>query len=538
MESLRYSPHLNATGRSNLRLLPATLLLLLLLVGSSSVSGFRDQTQPPLPFNTLVARGTFQYFPLTTIAANSLVQFSVSSDNALSTALMSTPQFTSFNNSQSDLSNSLYLDNATTAQGSLREPVGTFYLVFYAYGRTANVSYNFEVYPTDPYLADPLPAPEPTGIASYGLFNQSGVVKTYEVKTSEVVGVANITSMSAYNATAGLAQSNISGATLQLNSVLLVNETGGNQQSYWIQNTPDFVTSATQVAFADNLWNFSVSGYLDNNTVTSADGGAAYTYPNGATTGYYYSYEGFNMTYTLPLEMILVLNETVKTGVGVVVGYGGLVIEGGQAAGPIDWFDTVTIHDPTAQSAYYFVTSNATAPDSLFYDTELVFGGEANGEATNFVSMNSTLGMYYASPTNGTLISFPSLYTFGGDTAEGADNLQVSYVGDGVAKVSTGSPDYIYLGTASGTLDLGNSTSVLTSASSSGTSASTGQTTSTGASSNTSSVTSSITTSTTSKPSLSGISMGYLLVMLTTASVLAALLWRGTRRVRRIPYAA
>ena len=513
-------------------LVPSLLVLLLLATSPAAYAAPSGRSPSPLPYYTLVPHGYFVYFPLTTVSTDSKISIVVSSDNPISTALMSSSQFQAFNDSLTDLAQSLYLRNATTAQANIRVSTGTFYLVFYAYSRHANVSYNFESYPTDPYPFLPFQPPEPTGIASFGLYNQSGNSVPYSVETNEVVGVSNITSLQAYNATAGLAQSNISGATLQLNTVLLVNETDGLQQSYWIQNTPDFVTSTSQLAFSDNLWNFSVSGYVDNSTVTSSDGGLAFSYPDGSTTGYYYSYEGSNFTYSLPMELVLAVNESVQQGTGVSVGFGAQLAENGKPVGPLDWFDRVLIHDQTAQSAYYFVSGNLTAPDGLYYDTELVYCGEANGEATDFTQMNSTLGLYYLNPSTGGFTSFPSLYAFGGDTAESADDLQVTYSGNGIAEVAVGNPDYVYLGLSSGTLSLPSLVGNFTTTSASSASQ-TVTTTASSSSVSTSTGSSATTSSQSGGPSLSlALTPSFFLTFLPVAFAIVLML-RGGIRARR-----
>ena len=58
----------------------------------------------------------------------------------------------------------------------------------------------------------------------------------------------------------------------------------------------------------------------------------------------------------------------------------------------MNWFDNVTIHDPTVTSAFFFVSGNNTAPEGSFYDTELVFGGEGNGESTSFSQLSASAG--------------------------------------------------------------------------------------------------------------------------------------------------
>jgi thermopsin len=515
-----------ALGWRSLSLVAACLLLM----SAPSVSAFRNQSSP-LPYNVIVPSGYYQYFPVDTVSSNSIVTITVSSNTTVSTALMTSSQISSFNNDTSDLSDSLFLQNGTALQQTLHEPVGAFDLVFYAYGNTANVSYNYQTFPTDPYYSFPLPPPEPTGIASYGLYNASGNAVPYQVESDQVVGIADISAMQAYNSTAASDQSNLSGATLQLNSVLVVNELGGQQQVYWAQNTPDFVTAASQIAYGDNVWNFSVSGFLSNSTVTSADGGSVASAGPGVA-GDYYSQEINNSTYSFPLVLALLMNETAMPGQGVVIQMGAQILENG--TGPttsVNWFDSITINDPAVQNAYFLVSGNQTAPNGLYYDTELVLGGENNGEATDFTQMSASLGLFYDNASSGVLDSFPSLYSFGGDTAEAADNLQVSYSGNGFAQVGTGTPDYVYLGQASGTLSLPlsisefNSSSSSASSSSVQTSSASSQTPTTG----TSQPSSQSTTSSSQTGSSLALPVSYLFAVLLVASVLAMTVGFGFR---------
>ncbi len=113
-------------------------------------------------------------------------------------------------------------------------------------------------------------------------------------------------------------------------------------------------------------------------------------------------------------------------------------------------FDRITILDPNIESAFFYVSGNESTPVGAaslygeYYDTEFVFGGGGNGASTDFEDLNSTLGLYY-SALGRKLVSFPSYYSFGADTAEAADNLHVLYLGNGVAKVYPGTPNYEYL---------------------------------------------------------------------------------------------
>ena len=431
------------------------MLIAFLIIASPMTVASHTASSAPLPYQMVLPNGYYQPFQVDAPAIPTTISVSMDSNTSIGTAIMTTSQFNDFNNGASDISNAIYYSDSASVQKSISVAEGMYYLVFYANAYTANVSYNIQTFPISPYLSYPMTSPEPTGISSFGLYNQSGSVSFYTVASSDVVGAAEIGSLQAYNATAPALNDTVSGATLQLNSLLVINENGGAQQVYWVQNTPDFVTSTSVVSWADNIWNASVSGLLTNSTITSTDGGYAYSFNNFGTTGYYYSFQSSNSTYRLPLLLALVVSETTLPGVGVTVQVGVQVMGNGSAsAATIDWFDQATIHDPSVQSAYFYVSGNATAPNGLFYATELVFGGQGNGEATSFTQLSASLGLFYGNSTSGPQTAFPSYYTFGGNTGETADNLQVSYLQDGFASVFAGTPNYVYLGTASGTFSL------------------------------------------------------------------------------------
>jgi thermopsin len=411
---------------------------------------------PSSQFPFILPPGYFTYFPVDAFTNMTIVHYSLTSNASVSTAFMTSAQFQDFNSSNGLLSNSITYQNGTEGDRTLRVTVGSYDVLVYAYGRTANASLDLTVFPNNPLSFGAPLVPEPSGIVSYGLTNQSGIDAPYAIASSDVIGAASISSIDAYNSTAESVGANPSGATLQLNSVLVVDEKGGGSQAYWCQNTPDFVTSASQLALADNVWNYSASGFLSNDSVTS-EGGGGYvsTFQQNGTTEYYYAYGESNSTYSLPLGLVLLINATAEPGTGVLVQFGARLTGGSLGANTgSDWFDNVTIHDPTVTNAYFFTAGNYTTPLGTFYDTELVFGGEGGGEATNFSQLGANLGLYYANNTSGRMNAFPSYFSFGLDTAEAADNLMVRYLGNGTARISVGAPNYDYLGAASGSFSL------------------------------------------------------------------------------------
>ena len=461
------------------------------------------------------ALGHSQYDNFTVDAyANTTVVYSLQSSTSVSVAFMTLDQYLAFSTISNDqISNSIICTNGTEVNETLHEGPGQYDVLVYAYGSRAHVKLSLTVFPNNPLVYGPFTSPEPSGIASFGLVNKSGIDTPYSVSSTDVVGVAAISSMQAYNATAPSAGVNPSGLTLQLNSVLAVYEKGGGSQVYWCQDTPDFVTSASTVAMSDNVWNFSASGFLSNSTITSeGDKGTVYTYVQYGQTQYYYSYEGSNSTYALPLTFALLINATTEPGVGVLLQFGARP-SGTTSFGDV-WFDNVTIRDPKVTGAAFLTDGNDTTPDGLYYDTELVFAGEGNGESTSFTSMSSSLGLFYANGTSHALTPFPSYFSFGQDTDEAADNLRMTYLGSGEVTVSTGAPNYEYLGTASGSATLASAEDALdaslglttttstTSTSTSGTTTNSTSTTSTSASAATTSSTSGVFTT----PSTVGVS--------------------------------
>jgi len=449
-------PNFVAAVKGERRGLACLLLLPLLIQGPALAAQRPNSASTSSQFPFVLPPGYFTYFPVDAFANTTVVHYSLTSNTSVSTAFMTSAQFQDFNNSNGLLSNSITYQNGTESDRTLRVTVGSYDVLVYAYGGTANASLDLTVFPNNPLSFGPLSPPEPSGIASYGLTNQSGIDAPYAIASTDVIGVASISSINAYNSTAESVGENPSGATLQLNSVLLVGEKGGGTQVYWCQNTPDFVTSASQVALADNVWNYSASGFLSNDSITS-EGGGGYvsTFQQNGTTEYYYAYGESNSSYSLPLGLVLMINATAEPGTGVLVQFGTWLTGGtlGARTGT-DWFDNVTIHDPTATGAYFFTAGNYTTPIGTFYDTELVFGGEGGGEATSFTQLGANLGLFYANSTSDRMNAFPSYFSFGLDTAEAAYNAMVRYLGNGTASVSVGMPSYSYLGAASGQFSL------------------------------------------------------------------------------------
>jgi hypothetical protein len=436
----------------------SSIALVFLLLSGMMVTGIapiRASAQTvPMQQQMVLHSSQYEYIEVDSFSSSTWVVYDVTSNNPISVALMTASQFDAFNNTLTDeISNSVTYQNGTSVQQDVQIAPGQYFLVFYAYYSRAVVSFGYYVYPNTPFTYGAVSSPEASGIAAYGIKNVSGTAVPYQVETDEIVGVANITSFLANNPNATQYGDNVAGATLQLNTNLVVNETNGAQDTYWIQNTPDFVTSANVVSLTDNIWNSTdLVGYLSNQSITStnyANGGAVYTSVFQGQTSYAYLFNENNLTYNLPFSFALLESETVIKNQGVLVQLGFRVLDNASlTASPTVWYDNVTIHAPNVSSAYYEVAGNATTPVGSYYDSEFVFAGEGNFEPTQLLSMSASLGLFYQNESTGVLSSFPSYYSFGGDTGESVTNLAVSF-SNGIAYVSVGNPNYVYLGNSS-----------------------------------------------------------------------------------------
>lgn len=278
--------------------------------------------------------------------------------------------------------------------------------------------------------------PAPIGIADYGVTNSAGAVHAYEVLTDGVTGIANITSLGAYNPSPpkGVDQH---GSGLQLNVVLGVNTTRG-EFVYWLQNFLSFHSDTNLLYYVVNVWNMTAPSANMNSAYISG-AGRVYNYSSGTT---FYASGTNYISYSLPYQVSMPITVS-QTSDGAVVNFGYQVTESGSPI-PVATtvtYDTVTITEPASVTkASIVIDGFKTNPAGLYYDAEFVFGGEGSGEHTSFTSMDATLNMIYQY-SRGSFLQPRSLYEFGGNTGEAADNLQTQQ-SKGHFLVSTGAADF------------------------------------------------------------------------------------------------
>ena len=149
----------------------------------------------PLTQSITLRRGYYDYYEVDSFSSNTSVAYSVLSSAPISTALMTSAQLNEFGNSSNDpISNSVTYVNGTSVQNNVTIASGKYFLVFYAYYSRANIEFGFQVSPNTPFSYGSLSTPLSSGIAAFGIANNSGAVTSYEIRTNEIVGTANISS--------------------------------------------------------------------------------------------------------------------------------------------------------------------------------------------------------------------------------------------------------------------------------------------------------------------------------------------------------
>ena len=267
--------------------------------------------------------------------------------------------------------------------------------------------------------------PSPTGIADYGIEAINGIVHPYIEKFNEVVGVAQIYSISAYNASI-----DSYGASLQLNTVLQVNTIYGSQE-YWLQNVIQFMTNTSEYRFVDNVWNLTSSPSVLNANSIIGSGYVHLIFEYPFSNYYAYASQCFNLTYPL-YTALLIKAINLPQGVEVLFGYLNRT--------SFTIYDNVTIKVSGITSAYLLVDGYNTTGSGNAYDTEFVFGGQQGGEITNFNLINALIYMFYIN--NNSIFTPKSLFPFGLDTTEASDNLfTIPY--QGAYKVEVGNGDEV-----------------------------------------------------------------------------------------------
>jgi len=266
----------------------------------------------------------------------------------------------------------------------------------------------------NPYL-DHAAQPAPMGLADFGVTaNGTG----YAYSTSAFLGTISIQSLAAhYKFTSGGTNYYGTEISLQLNAELVLSHAGKANISYWMQDVVVIETTTNQIAFNNNIWNFSSGGGLGTGSIVgngSIQSGTVYVDVPSASD------PGTDVFLHYPAN---VSAEMVASTVGGVPHVGFAYNDG------FGWviYDNVSLPWATAWSCDGFVVDGfAYAPIGVYYDVEWVEGGPGNGVSDTQDKGNFTMGLEYWNGHNFQAIE--NAYNFGGNTAEGMQSVVTAYV--------------------------------------------------------------------------------------------------------------
>ena len=343
---------------------------------------------------------------------------SINGGTAVSTHTMQQPTVTSPTASGPHLSNS----NAPQAQNYLNyaksHGIPTKYVYLPNFMSTSKIS-NGHITPGYAF------APAPMGIGDYGLYNNSGVITTYNYTTSSYEAQVNLSYLNDFY----LLDNFPTSVTFQLNAVLNnVALFGNSTYQMWTQDVVDFSARTMTLQFVDNVWNFSSPAiFLTNNAINYSSAVAA---GMGATGGgYHYGLSPiFKVSY--PMILTLYMNTTLNNSRSTV--YFNYSLSGvGHGTYDEVIFNSTYGHAGYAAPAPHYFVSGTTLTNTGFipFDSEIMIGGPGGGSTATVYGINGTMHLKYYNATTKKYQNIRAAYDIGSETGETSVGVDVSYSG-------------------------------------------------------------------------------------------------------------
>ena len=234
--------------------------------------------------------------------------------------------------------------------------------------------------------------------------------------TSAFLGTISIQSLAAhYRFTSGGTSYYGTEVSLQLNAELVLSHPGVANITYWMQDVVIIETTTDEIAFNNNIWNFSSGGLPTGSVVGngSIESGAVYADVPSS------SYPGTDVFLQYPAN---VSAEMTTSTIGGVPRVDFLYNDG------FGWvsYDNVSLPWATGWTSDGFVVDGFWyTPIGVYYDVEWTAGGPGNGISDTLDTGNFTMGLEYWNGHNFQAIE--NAYNFGGNTAEGMQSVATSY---------------------------------------------------------------------------------------------------------------
>jgi len=271
--------------------------------------------------------------------------------------------------------------------------------------------------------------PAPIGLAYYGLSGiGTGPPVATVLQTDGVMGIvsANATGIQGMD----LFQSSPDSFGIQLNAVVTnVTLFGHPGYQFWTQNVVEFYPTAHFMVLITNVWNFSGGAYNGNEFYAHGPDGTNFY----GALGYYYAETVVPYPVAYPFNLILTMNSTVASGrnnISFGVDLTSATYPGEDFAA--DGWDYVTFNSTTAVDPHpissptpYTADGTTYNPIGLTNDFELDICGPGGGSQVDLSAADATLGLAYL--LNGTYVSVPAAYNYGGETGETATGANVAW---------------------------------------------------------------------------------------------------------------
>ncbi len=290
-------------------------------------------------------------------------------------------------------------------------------------------------------------APEPAGLADYGVNNSTGTPTSYTIDTTGYRATVTLNSVNPYY----LANYNPEAFTSQLNVVLQnVTVFGNSSYNFWTQDVFFYDAYSDQLLLLDNIWNFSSTTFLQPaNTFLKIPG-----YTNGTPVvipgeNYYYTelgpFNGIRPPFTVELNLnatTLEYNGTNYTEANFAID----VLNGTGATLVNDQFDRALFNNTGGSGAipqahFHIDGTNITPTGYIPYDAEIMLGGPGGGSTATFQGINGSMTLQHTNST-GVYVNEPATWSSGSETGETCVGVAEYYTSDDVVHLGAG-PEFI-----------------------------------------------------------------------------------------------
>ena len=286
-------------------------------------------------------------------------------------------------------------------------------------------------------------APEPVGLADYGVNNSTGTPSSYTLDTTSYRAGVDLQSVTPYYLATGVPE----GFTSQLN-VVLTNVTlfGNSSYTFWTQNVFFYDAYSSQLFVENNIWNFSSAPPSPQpvNTFFYLPG-----YTNGSDNpgiGYYAAGTPTFTGITTPFSIEFYLNATTLVYNGTAyteVNFAFDLYNGAGVQVMSDQYDRALFNNTgggaTIPQAHFHIDgTNLTPTGYIPYDAEVMLGGPGGGSTATFNAINGTMTLQHWDAGTGTYVNEPSAWSSGSETGETAVGVAEYYDSNGVVHLGAG----------------------------------------------------------------------------------------------------